>query len=282
MNKTMRIIGIATTVVLVVLFLSFSIVIVDETQYAVVIRFGEIVKVITKPGLAFKTPFVDTVTKLDKRYTIYDIPPERIITSDKKTLVIDSYIIWRISDPKRFIESMRSESLALSRLDDIVYSGLRNSLAKYDMDTIVTQEKNFLKEVLSFSASNVKNFGIEIVDVRIKKTDLPIENRNAVFERMKSERQSIAALIRAEGEKEAQRIRSEADKKALIIQSQAQSDAEQIKGTGEASATKIYSQAYSQDPQFYKLWKTLESYGDIIPGSVILLDEEMDILDYLK
>jgi len=128
----------------------------------------------------------------------------------------------------------------------------------------------------------VKTFGIEIVDVRIKKTDLPIENRNAVFERMKSERQSIAALIRAEGEKEAQRIRSEADKKALIIQSQAQSDAEQIKGTGEASATKIYSQAYSQDPQFYKLWKTLESYGDIIPGSVILLDEEMDILDYLK
>jgi len=282
MNKTMRIIGIATTVVLVVLFLSFSIVIVDETQYAVVIRFGEIVKVITKPGLAFKTPFVDTVTKLDKRYTIYDIPPERIITSDKKTLVIDSYIIWRISDPKRFIESMRSESLALSRLDDIVYSGLRNSLAKYDMDTIVTQEKDFLKEVLSFSASNVKTFGIEIVDVRIKKTDLPIENRNAVFERMKSERQSIAALIRAEGEKEAQRIRSEADKKALITQSQAQSDAEQIKGTGEASATKIYSQAYSQDPQFYKLWKTLESYGDIIPGSVILLDEEMDILDYLK
>jgi len=282
MNKTMRIIGIATTVVLVVLFLSFSIVIVDETQYAVVIRFGEIVKVITKPGLAFKTPFVDTVTKLDRRYTIYDIPPERIITSDKKTLVIDSYIIWRISDPKRFIESMRSESLALSRLDDIVYSGLRNSLAKYDMDTIVTQEKDFLKEVLNFSASNVKTFGIEIVDVRIKKTDLPVENRNAVFERMKSERQSIAALIRAEGEKEAQRIRSEADKKALIIQSQAQSDAEQIKGTGEASATKIYSQAYSQDPHFYKLWKTLESYGDIIPGSVILLDEEMDILNYLK
>ena len=282
MNKTMRIIGIATTVVLVVLFLSFSIVIVDETQYAVVIRFGEIVKVITKPGLAFKTPFVDTVTKLDRRYTIYDIPPERIITSDKKTLVIDSYIIWRISDPKRFIESMRSESLALSRLDDIVYSGLRNSLAKYDMDTIVTQEKDFLKEVLSFSASNVKTFGIEIVDVRIKKTDLAVENRNAVFERMKSERQSIAALIRAEGEKEAQRIRSEADKKALIIQSQAQSDAEQIKGTGEASATKIYSQAYSQDPHFYKLWKTLESYGDIIPGSVILLDEEMDILNYLK
>lgn len=282
MSRTMRIIGITVTVLLVVLFLSFSIVIVDETQYAVIIRFGEIIKVITKPGLAFKTPFVDTVTKLDKRYTIYDIPPERIITSDKKTLVIDSYIIWRISDPKRFIESMRSESLALSRLDDIVYSGLRNSLAKYDMDTIVTQEKDFLKEVLSFSASNVKTFGIEIVDVRIKKTDLPIENRNAVFERMKSERQSIAALIRAEGEKEAQRIRSEADKKALIIQSQAQSDAEQIKGTGEASATKIYSQAYSQDPQFYKLWKTLESYGDIIPGSVILLDEEMDILDYLK
>ncbi|ABS60558.1 MULTISPECIES: protease modulator HflC [Fervidobacterium] len=269
-------------IILAIIFLALSIVIVDETKYVVILRFGEIRKVITEPGLNFKTPFVDNVVKLDKRYSIYDIPPERIITKDKKTLIVDSYIIWKISDPKLFIESMRTESLALSRLDDVVYSGLRNTLAKLDMDTIVTQEKTFLKDVLDFSISNTKDYGIQVIDVRVKKTDLPAENRNAVFERMKSERQSIAALIRAEGEKEAQKIRSEADKKAAIIKAEALSKAEYIKGTGDASATKIYAEAYSKDERFYKLWKTLESYKDIVPGSVIILSKDAEILQYVK
>lgn len=269
------------TIVLIV-FLSLSFVIVDETQYAVILRFGEIVKVVTKPGLTTKTPFVDKVVKFDRRKAIYDIPPERIITKDKKTLVVDSYVVWRISDPKRFIETMQTESLALTRIDDVVYSGLRNTLAKLDLDTIVTQERSFLSEVLSFSREKLKDFGIEIVDVRVKKTDLPEENRSAVFERMKSERQSIAALIRAEGEKEAQRIRAEADKKATIIKAQALSEAERIKGTGEASATKIYAEAYSQDPEFYKFWKTLESYKNIIKDSVIILDENMEVMKQIK
>ncbi len=269
-------------IILAIIFLALSIVIVDETKYVVILRFGEIRKVITEPGLNFKTPFVDNVVKLDKRYSIYDIPPERIITKDKKTLIVDSYIIWKISDPKLFIESMRTESLALSRLDDVVYSGLRNTLAKLDMDTIVTQEKTFLKDVLDFSISNTKDYGIQVIDVRVKKTDLPAENRNAVFERMKSERQSIAALIRAEDEKEAQKIRSEADKKAAIIKAEALSKAEYIKGTGDASATKIYAEAYSKDERFYKLWKTLESYKDIVPGSVIILSKDAEILQYVK
>lgn len=268
--------------ILLIIFLSLSIVIVDETQYAVILRFGEIKKVIEQPGLNFKTPFVDNVVKFDKRYSIYDNPPERVITKDKKTLVVDSFIIWRISNPKTFLESMRTESLALSRLDDIVYSGLRNTLAKLDMDTIVTQERSFLKEVLDFSVNNVKDYGIEIIDVRVKRTDLPLENRNAVFERMKSERQSIAALIRAEGEKEAQRIKSEADKRAAIIKAEALSKAEYIKGTGDASATKIYADAYQKDERFYKLWKTLESYKEIVPGSVIVLSKDMEILQYMK
>lgn len=268
--------------ILLIIFLSLSIVIVDETQYAVILRFGEIKKVIEQPGLNFKTPFVDNVVKFDKRYSIYDNPPERVITKDKKTLVVDSFIIWRISNPKTFLESMRTESLALSRLDDIVYSGLRNTLAKLDMDTIVTQERSFLKEVLDFSVNNVKDYGIEIIDVRVKRTDLPLENRNAVFERMKSERQSIAALIRAEGEKEAQRIKSEADKRAAIIKAEALSKAEYIKGTGDASATKIYADAYQKDERFYKLWKTLESYKEIVPSSVIVLSKDMEILQYMK
>ncbi|MFN3691732.1 MAG: protease modulator HflC [Fervidobacterium sp.] len=267
---------------IVIIFLSLSIVIVDETQYALVLRFGEIKKIILNAGFSFKTPLVDNVVKFEKRYFIYDIPPERIITKDKKTLVIDSYIVWRISDPKRFLESMKTESLALSRLDDIVYSGLRNTLAKLDMDSIVTQERLFLNEVVEFTKNNVKDYGIEVIDVRIKRTDLPIENRNAVFERMKSERQSIAALIRAEGEKEAQRIKAEADKKAAIIKAEALSKAELIKGTGDASAAKIYAETYSKDENFYKFWKTLDTYRYIIPKSTVILNKNMEILQYLK
>lgn len=282
MSKKSVIITTVFLSIILIIFLALSIVIVDETQYAVILRFGEIRRVIDQPGLNFKTPFVDNVVKFDKRYSIYDNPPERVITKDKKTLVVDSFIIWRISNPKTFLESMRTESLALSRLDDIVYSGLRNTLAKLDMDTIVTQERSFLKEVLDFSVNNVKDYGIEIIDVRVKRTDLPLENRNAVFERMKSERQSIAALIRAEGEKEAQRIKSEADKRAAIIKAEALSKAEYIKGTGDASATKIYADAYQKDERFYKLWKTLESYKEIVPGSVIVLSKDMEILQYMK
>ncbi|MBC7123853.1 MAG: protease modulator HflC, partial [Pseudothermotoga sp.] len=133
-----------------------------------------------------------------------------------------------------------------------------------------------------FAKKNLADFGIEIRDVRIKHTDLPTENQNAVFERMKSERQSIAALIRAEGQKEAQKIRSEADKQATIIRAQAMSEAERIKGSGEASATRIYAEAFSKDYEFYKLLRTLESYKSIIPNSVVIVGEDLSILEQMK
>jgi len=265
-----------------VLFIGLSFFIVDQTQYAVVLRFGEIRKVISEPGLYVKTPFVDNVIRFSKRFYIYDIPVEKIITLDKKTMLVDSYAIWRISDPKKFIESVRTVSLALSRIDDVVYSGLRNTLAKLDFDDIVTGERQYLSDITEFSKRNLADFGVDIQDVRIKHTDLPAENQQAVFERMKSERQSIAALIRAEGQKEAQKIRSEADKKATILKAEALSEAERIKGTGEASATRIYAQAYGQDQEFYRFLRTLESYKFIIPDSVILIGEDLTILNQMK
>lgn len=261
-------------------FLSFFIV--DQTQYAIVLRFGEIRKVISEPGLYMRTPFVDNVIRLSKRYYIYDIPVEKIITLDKKTLLVDSYAIWRISDPKKFIESVRTVNLALSRIDDVVYSGLRNTLAKLEFDDIVTGERQYLTDITEFSRRNLAEFGIEIRDVRIKHTDLPAENQQAVFERMKSERQSIAALIRAEGQKEAQKIRSEADKKAAIIKAEALSEAEKIKGSGEASATRIYADAFSKDYEFYKLLRTLDSYRSIIPDSIVIVGKDLTILEQMK
>lgn len=280
--KMAVLISVLVIIAIVVIFLGLSFFIVDQTQYAIVVRFGEIKKVISEAGLYMRTPFVDNIVRLSKRFYIYDIPVEKIITLDKKTMLVDSYAIWRISDPKKFIESVRTVSLALSRIDDVVYSGLRNTLAKLDFDDIVTGERQYLGDVTEFSKKNLLDFGIEIRDVRIKHTDLPSENQQAVFERMKSERQSIAALIRAEGQKEAQKIRSEADKKATVLRAEALSEAERIKGTGEASATRIYAEAFSKDQDFYKLLRTLDSYKSIIPDSTVLIGEDMSILNQFK
>jgi membrane protease subunit HflC len=282
MMKLTIIVTVAIVSILAIVFLVLSLFIVDQTQYAIVIRFGQIRKVISEPGLYTRTPFVDNVVRLSKRYYIYDIPVEKIITLDKKTLLVDSYAIWRIYDPKKFLESVRTVSLALSRIDDAVYSGLRNTLAKLEFDDIVTGERQYLLDITEFARKNLVEFGIEIRDVRIKHTDLPKENQQAVFERMKSERQSIAALIRAEGQKEAQKIRSEADKQATIIRAQAMSEAERIKGSGEASATRIYAEAFSKDYEFYKLLRTLESYKNIIPNSVVIVGEDLSILEQMK
>lgn len=280
--KMVILISVLVVVAIAIVFLGLSFFVVDQTQYVAVIRFGEIKRVISEPGLYMRTPFVDSVVRLSKRFYIYDIPVEKIITLDKKTMLVDSYAIWRISDPKKFIESVRTVSLALSRIDDVVYSGLRNTLAKLDFDDIVTGERQYLTDITDFSKKNLVDFGIEIKDVRIKHTDLPSENQQAVFERMKSERQSIAALIRAEGQKEAQKIRSEADKKATVLRAEALSEAERLKGTGEASATRIYAEAFSKDQDFYKLLRTLDSYKLIIPDSVVLIGEDMSILNQMK
>ncbi|WP_448523957.1 protease modulator HflC [Pseudothermotoga sp.] len=280
--KLTIIVTVAIVSILAIVFVALSLFIVDQTQYAIVLRFGEVRKVISEPGLYTRTPFVDNVVRLSKRYYIYDIPVEKIITLDKKTLLVDSYAIWRIYDPKKFLESVRTVSLALSRIDDVVYSGLRNTLAKLEFDDIVTGERQYLTDITDFAKKNLADFGIEIRDVRIKHTDLPKENQQAVFERMKSERQSIAALIRAEGQKEAQKIRSEADKQATIIRAQAMSEAERIKGSGEASATRIYAEAFSKDYEFYKLLRTLESYKSIIPSSVVIVGSDLSILEQMK
>nr|WP_041446618.1 protease modulator HflC [Pseudothermotoga thermarum] len=264
------------------MFLAFSFFIVDQAEYAIVLRFGEIRKVIEEPGLYMKTPFVENVVRFSKKYYIYDIPVEKVITLDKKTLLVDSYAVWRISDPRRFMERLRTVSLALPRIDDVVYSGLRNILAKYEFDDIVTSERLYLKDITDFAKTNLADFGIEVIDVRVKHTDLPQENQQAVFERMKSERQSIAAMIRAEGQREAQRIKAEADKRAAIIRAEAMSESEKIKGMGEAMAAKIYAEAFGKDEYFYRLWRTLESYKTVIPGSIVILDKNLSILEQVK
>lgn len=276
------IIPIAVVAILALVLLPGFFFTIDETEQAVVLRFGEIRNSITEPGLYFKTPFVDTVRKFDKRLQIYDVDTERIYSRDKKTILMDTYALWKIVDPQKFIETMKSEQIALTRIDDVVYSNVRNAFGKLDFEDIISgQRTDVLDEITKLSARDMADFGLEIVSVRVKRADLPDENRNAVFNRMKSERIQEASLIRAEGDREARKLTAEADKQAQILIAEAQKEADIIIGTGDASALTVYAEAYNQDPEFYEFMKRLEVYeGTLIDGKYIL-GPSMEFIDKL-
>jgi membrane protease subunit HflC len=258
---------------------------VDETRKGAVLRFGEIVRIVEEPGLYFKIPIVQRVTYLEDRVLNYDIQPRDILTSDQKRLVIDNYAIWRVGDPQAFIESTGGRlSSAQSRIDDIVYSDLRNVLAKNTLDEIVSEKRlEYLQQVAELSREKLREFGIILIDVRIKRADLPTEIEQAVFSRMRSERERIAAQLRAEGEEQSKQIRSTADKDAAIILADARKDAEQVRGEGDARALEIYAEAYNQNPKFYRFWRTLESYKlALADGTRIILTTDSEYLEFIE
>jgi len=282
MKKAIVFAGIVVLLIIVYNLFTFT---VDETKKATVLRFGEIVRLAEEPGLYFKVPFVQSVTYLEDRVLNYDIQPRDVLTSDQKRLIIDNYAIWRVGDPKRFIESTRGRLLnAQSRIDDIVYSDLRNILAKHTLDEIVSEKRlEYLQQVRDLSREKLGEFGIVLIDVRIKRADLPAEIEQAVFSRMRSERERIAAQLRAEGEEQAKQIRSNADKDKEIILADARKGAEKVMGQGDAQALETYADAYNQDPEFYRFWRTLESYKIALKdGSRIVLSTDSDYLEFLE
>jgi membrane protease subunit HflC len=258
---------------------------VDETQKAAVLRFGQIIRVIEDSGPYFKLPFVNSVVYLEDRILNYDIQPRDILTSDQKRLTIDNYAIWRVGTPKTFIEANAGNIVnAQSRIDDIVYSDLRDILAKHTLDEIVSASRlEYLKEVTAISKAKLDEFGIDLIDVRIKRADLPSEIEQAVFDRMRSERERIAAQLRAEGEEQAKQITSSADKEREIILAEANKLAETVKGEGDAMALEIYAEAYNRDPEFYRFWRTLDSYRTSLADNTnIVLTTESDYLRFLE
>ncbi|MEA3356709.1 MAG: protease modulator HflC [Candidatus Bipolaricaulota bacterium] len=261
---------------------------VDETKKAAVLRFGEIVKVVEEPGLYFKVPFINKVVYLEDRVLSYDIQPRDILTSDQKRLIIDNYAIWRVGEPKQFIEATGGSLInAQSRIDDIVYSDLRNILAEHTLNEIVSEKRlQFLLRVTELSRGKLGKFGIKLIDVRIKRADLPSEIEQAVYARMRSERERIAAQLRAEGKERAKQITSSADKEKAIILAEARKEAERIKGEGDAQALEIYASAYNQDPEFYRFWRSLESYKISLASASspprIVLSTGSDYLQFLE
>jgi len=283
MKKLAWFVGIV--VVLIVLFNIFTFS-VDETKNAIVVQYGDIKKVVTEPGLYFKLPFIQNVQLMEDRLLSYDIEPRRLITADQRRLSVNNYAIWRIEDPKKFRTTMAAKlGLAQTRIDDIVYSNLRNVMAEYDFSQIASSERmGMLEEITKISAKKLEEYGINLLDVRVKRADLPEANEEAVYERMKSERYREASRLRAEGEEKAKEIRSEADKESRVILAEAKSQAEEIRGTGEARALDIYSSAYGQEPAFYEFWRTLESYKRSLGEgqSTILLSPRSDYLQLLE
>jgi membrane protease subunit HflC len=257
---------------------------VPEWMQAVVVRLGDPVRTVREPGLYAKMPFVEDVLYFDRRLLDYDAAPKELLTKDKQQMVVDNYSRWRIADPLQFYRSVRNEAGAQSRLDDIVYSNLREVLGRHTLSDVVSKQRDeLMREVTVRSNKKAADYGIEVIDVRIKRADLPEKNELNVFNRMRTERERLAKKFRAEGDEESRKIRSQADKEVQILLADARQQAEVTRGEGDAQAVKIFADAYGRDPEFYDFVRTLESYRKTIgDGTTLVLSPKSDFFRLLS
>ena len=259
--------------VLAALFVLSTIIMVDETEQIVILQFGKPVRTIKDPGLNWKFPApFQTSNSFEKRLLEYDVPPEEILSKDKKSLIIDNYVRWRIVDPLLFLQTVRAVPTAKTRLDDIVYSELRQELGTHDMVEIITETRELIMEkVTKASNEETSKYGIEVIDVRIRRVDLPRENEASIYARMEAERKRQANKFRSEGEEEAQKIRAATDRDKTVILAEAYKKSQLIRGEGEAKALDIYAASYSKDSDFYEFTRTLETYEKVIDKKTTLV-----------
>lgn len=259
--------------VLAALFALSTMIMVDETEQIVILQFGKPVRTIKDPGLNWKLPVpFQTSNSFEKRLLEYDVPPEEILSKDKKSLIIDNYVRWRIVDPLLFLQTVKAVPTAKTRLDDIVYSELRQELGTHDMVEIITETRELIMEkVTKASNEETSKYGIEVIDVRIRRVDLPRENEASIYARMEAERKRQANKFRSEGEEEAQKIRAATDRDKTVILAEAYKKSQLIRGEGEAKALDIYAASYSKDSDFYEFTRTLETYEKVIDKKTTLV-----------
>ena len=276
--------GIIIGLVLIASLISTSMFTVHLTQSAVLIELSKPKEIITEPGLYFKIPVLQKVRYFSKQLLDNDSPPTEVITRDKKNLLIDNFSLYRIVDPLKFLETVRTENGARSRLDDIVYSELRVEIGTHDLMDVVTENRNLIMAKVT-EQSNIKaaEYGIEMSDVRIKRVDLPPEIANSIFNRMRTERQRIAMEYRSEGKEESTKIRAQTDKEKTILIAEAYKQEQTIRGQGDGQATKIYADSFSKDPKFYNFIRSMEAYKKSLKtGTTILLSEDSEFLNFLN
>ena len=247
--------------------LFFSIFIVKEVNQAIVLQFGDPKRIIIKPGLNFKIPFIQNVVYLDKRILNLDNPPEEIIASDQKRLIVDAFARFQIIDPLKFYISVGNERVARSRLSTIVNSRLRSVLGQQELQTLLSKDRTKQMALIQEGVNNeAENFGIKIVDVRIKRADLPQANSDAIFRRMQTEREREAKEFRAKGAEMAVTITSTADKEVTVILAEAQKKSEIMKGEGDGQRNKIFAEAFGQDPEFFAFYRAMQAYEKALIG----------------
>jgi len=270
--------GIVILITLLLLFLIFTnIFIVKEGEYKIVRQFGEIKRVISDPGIHIKVPFIQTVTTLPKYQMTLDVKQSEINTKDKKRMIIDNYAIWKIEDPESLIINARTMESAEARMEEFVYSVVRSELGQLNYDEIINDENSSRGSLNDRVTEQVNEllkkdqYGIVVSDVRIKRTDLPAENEQSVYTRMISERESTAQDYLSQGDAEKNKIMAETDREYQEMISKAKADAEVIRSEGEGEAAQIYNEAFSKDPEFYRLFRTLESYKKTINDQTVII-----------
>lgn len=251
---------------------------------AVVLQLGEPVRTVREPGLYMKIPFIQSVMFFDRRLLEYDASPKELLTRDKQQLVVDNYTRWKIIDPLKYYQAVRDEAGAQSRLDDIIYSNLRENFGRQTLlEILSTKREELMTDITRKSDKATRDYGIEVVDVRVKRADLPEKNEQNVFSRMRTERERLAKKYRAEGDEEARKITSGAEKDVRVLLAEAQRDAEIARGQGDAEAVRIYADAYGRDPEFFSLTRTLDAYRRALPDTTsLVMSPDSDFLRFLK
>lgn len=277
----------AAVVAVVLVILGASIFTVDQRQHAIIFQLGEVRDVIAEPGLYFKWPMIQNVRYFDKRIlTLDSSEPERFITSEKKNVLVDSFVKWKIVDPKLYYVSVAGdEARAKTRLSQTVNAGLREEFGKRTVHDVVSGERDKIMEQMREKADlDARKIGVQIVDVRVKRVDLPTEVSESVYRRMEAERKRVANELRSEGSAEAEKIRADADKQREVIVAEAYREAQQLKGEGDAKAAATYAQAFNQNPEFYTFYRSLEAYRNSFKSKsdVIVVEPNSDFFKYMK
>ena len=254
-------------IILIAATIYFSVFIVKEVNQAIVLQFGDPKRIISKPGINFKIPFIQNVVFLDKRILNLDTPPEEVIASDQKRLIVDAFARFQIIDPLKFYISVGNERVARSRLATIINSRIRNVLGQQELQTLLSEDRTKQMSLIQEGVNNeAENFGISIVDVRIKRADLPQANSDAIFRRMQTEREREAKEFRAKGAEMAVTITSTADKEVTVILADAQKKSESMKGEGDGLKNKIFADAFGQDPEFFAFYRAMQAYQNALIG----------------
>ncbi|TCK19051.1 protease FtsH subunit HflC [Thiogranum longum] len=263
---------------------SFSMFTVSQWEKAIMFRLGEIREADFKPGLHFKIPFINNVRKFDARILTLDVEPERFLTAEKKNVIVDSFVMWRVADVTRYYTAVSGdERHARLRLEQIIKDGMRGQFSKRTINEVVSGERDEIMRALTAESNEqAQEIGIAIADVRIKRIDLPAEVSNSVYRRMQAERARVAKEFRSRGFEEAEKIRADADRKRQVIIAEAYRDAEQVRGEGDATAAEIYAKAYGKDKEFYNFHRSMEAYRASLGGSgdMMLLSPDSEFFRY--